>query len=320
MSEPAAEFVTAAAPQSASPLCSATDADAACVVQIGQWTALPGSPTATDSDSAHRAGHDLLGKLLSAPSRAHAAAALADEVRAWGDFSRVAIGLCRSPGKPCRLAAVSGSPDFDRRTELARHCEAVLDEAVLRKTAAAWSSNEESRHRATAAQKTLCRTGEASCVASAPLIDFDGRAVGALVCLGADSTETALGALAGSGILQPQIAACLNLLPSRTRNAARPMQSWRGWKGAAVLLGSLLVACSLAIPLPYKVSCHCSMQPVIRRFIAAPFAARLEAVMAEPGDLVSKGQVLAKLDGREIRWELAGLTADLDRAAKARDA
>jgi RND family efflux transporter MFP subunit len=73
------------------------------------------------------------------------------------------------------------------------------------------------------------------------------------------------------------------------------------------------------MPFPYKVSCDCSMQPVTKRFVAAPFAARLDEVLVEPGDFVSQGQILARMDGREIRWELAALAAELNRAAKLRD-
>ena len=43
------------------------------------------------------------------------------------------------------------------------------------------------------------------------------------------------------------------------------------------------------------------------------------ASLVEPGDLVSKSQLLAKLDGREIRWELAGVKVEKNRAAKERD-
>ncbi|MCG8450966.1 MAG: efflux RND transporter periplasmic adaptor subunit, partial [Pirellulales bacterium] len=38
-----------------------------------------------------------------------------------------------------------------------------------------------------------------------------------------------------------------------------------------------------------------------------------------PGDVVQKGQVLASMDTREIRWELAGLKAEHAQAAKKRD-
>jgi len=58
---------------------------------------------------------------------------------------------------------------------------------------------------------------------------------------------------------------------------------------------------------------------LLRRFVAAPFEGKLEKSFVEPGDLVAEDQLLAQIDGREIRWELAGVSADFQRAAKQRD-
>ena len=43
-----------------------------------------------------------------------------------------------------------------------------------------------------------------------------------------------------------------------------------------------------------------------------------QETLVQPGDVVEKGQLLARMDGREVRWELAGSRADLHRAAKQR--
>ena len=72
------------------------------------------------------------------------------------------------------------------------------------------------------------------------------------------------------------------------------------------------------MPVPHRVQCDCQLEPVTRRFVAAPFAGPLKETFVEPGDLVQQGQLLARMDGREIRWELAGVQADLYRAAKQR--
>ena len=76
----------------------------------------------------------------------------------------------------------------------------------------------------------------------------------------------------------------------------------------------------LCLPLKYRVGCDCQIQPVVRRFVAAPYDGKLEKTLVEPGDEVSENQLLAQLDGRELRWELAGLEAELNRAEKSRDA
>jgi multidrug efflux pump subunit AcrA (membrane-fusion protein) len=82
---------------------------------------------------------------------------------------------------------------------------------------------------------------------------------------------------------------------------------------------SVLAAAALAVPVPHRVECDCAIEPVVRQFIAAPFGAPLEASLVRPGDEIAEGQLLARLDGREVRWELAGVEADFQRAARERD-
>ena len=80
-----------------------------------------------------------------------------------------------------------------------------------------------------------------------------------------------------------------------------------------------IAAAAMFLPIPYRLGCECQIQPVTRRVVAAPFAGTLEKSLVKPGDIVRRGEVLGRMDGREIRWELAGLIADQSRAAKSRD-
>ncbi len=83
----------------------------------------------------------------------------------------------------------------------------------------------------------------------------------------------------------------------------------------------ITIAILLAIlPVPFDVACRTELQPVSRRFVAAPFDGTLQDSLVEPGDVVSQGQLLARLDGREIEWDLAGIEAEHSRAARERDA
>lgn len=83
---------------------------------------------------------------------------------------------------------------------------------------------------------------------------------------------------------------------------------------------SLFAAVAMVIPVPYSVYCDCELQPVTRRFIAAPFEGALEKAFVEVGDPVKADQLLARMDGKEVRWEQAGNAAEYERAAKERDA
>jgi multidrug efflux pump subunit AcrA (membrane-fusion protein) len=96
--------------------------------------------------------------------------------------------------------------------------------------------------------------------------------------------------------------------PSRNRSAAR-----------LVLACAIAVVGLMLVPLPYKIRCNAVLEPSQRRFAVAPYEGLLERSLVETGDVVAQDQTLAVMDGKELRWELAGLAADRDRAAKQRD-
>jgi len=72
-------------------------------------------------------------------------------------------------------------------------------------------------------------------------------------------------------------------------------------------------------PVTYRVPADCRVQPVMRRTVAAPFENLLHRSYVKPGDAVKEGQVLAELDGREIRVGLAESIAAQSAALKKRD-
>ena len=89
-------------------------------------------------------------------------------------------------------------------------------------------------------------------------------------------------------------------------------------KHVAVGLGILLLVA--LIPFPHSVSCKITCEPAVRRFVAAPFESKLLESRVLPGDRVTQGQVLAVLDGSDLRTEIAGLQAQLSQAAQRRSA
>ncbi len=95
---------------------------------------------------------------------------------------------------------------------------------------------------------------------------------------------------------------------------------WQHRRARWIVAATAMTSVALTINVPYDVSCDCELQPVTRRFVAAPFEGVLEKALVEVGDTVSAGQLMARMDGREVRWELAGNVAEYERAAKERDA
>lgn len=89
-----------------------------------------------------------------------------------------------------------------------------------------------------------------------------------------------------------------------------PRPAKRRFLAAFVVLALVGV---MMIPVPYQVVTTCTLEPVGRRYVAAPLDGVLEEVTVRPGDDVVRGEVLARLDPQEIEIELAGKRAEWQR-------
>ena len=79
---------------------------------------------------------------------------------------------------------------------------------------------------------------------------------------------------------------------------------------AAALVGVLCV------PWPYHVHGTCTLEPIVRRIVCAPYDGLLEVSLVEPGAVVQPDETLARMDAREIRWERASAVAERHQASK----
>jgi hypothetical protein len=282
---------------------------------------LPPAASAIDAPQAPLGWQaELLGAVAGSPSAAQGAQLAADTLCRRLEVKTVVLGLCDRRGRRCRVTAVSGCSGFDHRTELAQAMQAVIDETMLRSRSASPAG---SRGVATSDEKRLLAAAGASHLHAAVLRDAQHAPRGVWLLLD-KRTFTEGRPWREACQAAPQLAACLGLLvraePGHAaRLARRVSRRWRSWRVVAGGLLLLAVGALLAVPYPYRVRCECRIQPVVRRFVAAPFEAKLDEAFAEPGDVVRQGQPLARLNDREIRWELAGLEADYNRAQKMRD-
>lgn len=268
---------------------------------------------------------DLVGKIHESPDLNHACHSLAADLRDYIGCDRVAIGIRRNENACCRLIAISGVIESDPRADVMRSMEAVLDECVHRDTIRAWSLTNEADQEAAHCERTLASLTNTRAVLSVPLRTPSGSGIGAWVFLGPDSFIDHSLNLRFLETCAPNVAGGLHMLqqsqPGRVRSFLRRLlKAMPLLRGKTVWVLAAAAAAAMFIPMPYNVSVECELQPVVRRFVAAPFAGEFEKSLAKPGDLVTKGQVLGRMSGRELRWELAGLVADQQRACKSRDA
>jgi len=265
---------------------------------------------------------DLVSKLAAADSADAAGKRLAAEVQAYLGCSRVAVALARPNGN-CRLVAISDVAEIDRRSELAIGLESALDEACFEGRLTVWPGETSRGRAALPAHERLAAAATGAGLISSPLTVADGRTLGAWVLLGAQGfaqdarhrrfVDVASGPIAG---VLDVLSRGRGWLPARWRPRIR---SKLRFEPRLVLSLAAIVSAILCFPVRDRIGCECELQPTVRRFVAAPFEGVFEKSLVRPGDRVKRGQVLCRMDGREIRLELSALEAEQQRAGKSRD-
>lgn len=285
---------------------------------------LRASTTVLDREASQTAALvDLAARVQSETTVTAAGQVLCDEVTRHLNVVQTAVGMPRPGESQNRLIAVSRHADNispERRDTL---LEAALDECLLRGEPACWPPPPGTPRHSLVTHKQLALRWNAESVVSIPLRTHTGEVVGAWLAI-VPSQQKPLDVIGFMQAASPLVASALRTLQRGERGRLATVwiqltETLRKRRGRLLVLASGLVLGLLCVPMPYAVRGGCEVQPVSLRYIAAPFEARLLRAEAEPGDDVTAGQLLAQLDDEEIRWELAGATAEFDRAAKERD-
>jgi len=260
---------------------------------------------------------ELTSKVTGSASLDAATSLLVNEVQRRFGCARVAIGL-RS-GHSLRLAAVSGTSHLDQSSAPAHRFTQAMQETIYRDETAVWPTN--SSRAMLLAHQQLGQHCSFPAIISTLLKLPDGTVIGAWLWAGTmeklHAQETRRFMTAAAPHLAIALDACRRAEPRAisklTRRLGRGMQSQ---SGAMCVFALTFFLGLMVIPCPSPVRCDCRVAPVSRRYAVAPFDGQLETVSAKRGDTVTKGQSLARMDGRNIRWELAGVQAERHQAAR----
>ena len=100
------------------------------------------------------------------------------------------------------------------------------------------------------------------------------------------------------------------------RHLRRKWSAWAGWLTGSRHLGwkllaasaSLLVLVAALLPVPHRVSAPAMVEGETQRAAVAPFAGYIRTAPVRAGDTVKAGQLLARLDDKDlqlerVRWE-----------------
>ncbi len=265
---------------------------------------------------------DLNSRVARADGLTAASRVVVEQLAAHLKLDRVAIAWRRSTGG-CVLRAISGVTRFDSRSETAALLQAVADEAAARGSDGAWPLIGSMNRHALLAHRRLVETARVDATATFVLHDSE-RVAGVLIVSGSraavqDATHVRF------------LRTASDCLVSTLALTARAEGSWlrRSWTAlrravsrrafAVMTAAAVIVVVAIALPMPYRISARCVIEPMQRRFVVAPHQGLIETSLVQPGDVVRAGQPLARMDGREVRWELAGLEADRRQAQQQHD-
>ncbi len=248
---------------------------------------------------------------------------LANELRGYLECDLVLVGVVTSGTSRCRLAGSAMRGNEQLGEDALRSAEAALQEAAFDEQVSQWPTEGESpRHGMLARQKfALGVAGAGLC--TIPLQDGRGVLHGVVILAGlsmeCEPSEAIAFVQAGSVAIAESLRLLQRTQPSRISKAWYTTKNKvLAWPRRSIAIGSLIVLLLLLIPVPYRVRSKCRLEPVVKRFIAAPFDAILEESLVQPGDLVSAGQPLARLEGKDLHLELEETSAELHQATKER--
>ena len=234
---------------------------------------------------------------------------------------QVFIGLTGGR-KTCKIKAASDVAVVDPNADTTLSMKAVLDESIGRDAVGAWPPLPGIEPHQLLAHRQFARRD--SLVVSTPLKTIEGDVIGAIAMVGRREMATIPNLQHFVGSIGEPLGETLETVRvnqgSALRRAVQAAMADKHRLKRIVAVAALIIGIFiLVMPWPYTVSCKSWIEPVERRFCVAPHDGLIETTLAQPGDLVHREQLLAQMDGREILWELAGVSAEKSRAAKKRD-
>jgi len=268
---------------------------------------------------------DLVSTLLELPSLKESTTAFTTELATRLGCDRVTLGMLE--GKRVRVAAVSHSPQFEKRANLMRAIERAMEEAVDQEEMVVYPAEREGRPVVARAHEALLHESQAGSATTFPL-EHGGHVVGAL------TFERA----AGHRFEMPTLEVCAAVASiagpiielKHGNEASLPLHAGRsakglweklagpghpGWKLGALGVGAVAAFLAFATG-EFRVSANSTVEGVVQRAVSAPFNGFVTAAPLRAGDTVRQGQVIARLDDRDLRLERVKIESQREQYVK----
>ena len=255
-----------------------------------------------------------------------AALALVNAIPELTGFEFAALGMVRR-GR-VRLEALSRAATFGRRAERVRAYEAAMDEAMAQNEAVAWPERPDGRAVIDAAHRSLARDLGAGALISAPLA-VRGQVVGVLMLERGRSAEESVrlaeDTLDELRLVAAALAPLLKAKHDERRLLSGRLRDWAGRGLSAVLgrrpaitLAALVVALALILPFviraDLRVRADVTVEGASQQAAVAPVDGFIAEAAVRAGQVVQKGEVLARLDSRDLELERSAAGARIAHA------
>lgn len=255
---------------------------------------------------------DLMSSLIEQKGLKDGASALATELAAKLGCDRVTIGLLK--GERVKVCAVSHSGQFDRKANLLRAVEDAMHEAIDQRNTVVYPMDRPNQKIVALSHANLVRESEAGSALTLPL-ESAGEVVGALTLERAPGFQfdalsmeicEAVAAVAGP-IIELKRANERGLL-AHFGHSIRDL--WGRLVGPGHPVAKLVALGTIALALflnfatgEYRISADASVQGEVQRVISAPFNGYIKEAYYRAGDTVKAGDMIARLDDRDLRLE-----------------
>ncbi len=241
-----------------------------------------------------------------------AAMAVVNELATIGKADRVSLGLERR--SVLKLCAISRTAWFDPKSQLVDAIENAMEEAMDQETWVAHPPLAASRGRVTLAQRDLAANSGATAVLTVPL-SGGGRPLGAL------TFERDQGPAFDPATVALCEAVCEVLGPSLRMRldderwvGGRASRAWSGWRARLLGPRDQALKLSAAVVLltvlfltfadgQFRVSARTFVEGSVQRASVAPFDGYINEALVRAGAVVSKGDVLAVMDDRDLKLD-----------------
>jgi RND family efflux transporter MFP subunit len=241
------------------------------------------------------------------------------------ECDRVSLGVL--VGSKVRLQVISHSADFGKQMNLVRAIEAAMEEAVDQSSVIHYPPGENAPPLVTRSHEALNRKHGTGILCTFPL-ENGGRCMGALMLERPTdrpfSEETVALIESVASLTGPLLEArrveerwigrkIYDAAVEQLKKLFGPRHPVR--KAVAVLLVGFVAFVSL-YHVDYRVTAPTALEGSVQRVVAAPFSGYIIEAPARPGDVVSQGEVLCRLDDRDLVLERLRWLTERDQYSK----